>query len=758
MATTTMSVKYRPARIGFLVRDGNIDDLVEVAGINTLLWGGIYNPIIPVSPDTSFTVQLIKLFNVDVLYPINNSNETNNIFEKYKLLGRHTLFRHPLFKTDSSGKNELGFFDTLNIMENYWEKEFKHSNKEESSNCVLIKWSKKEKLKNLLSISFGYFPTTYNLKYDFEELFLKKLHAKSLTLLTTKSINRNLIKRIYPLAVTKLGLDIFGNWRGFNDGIYIGEVNDFWDLITFWNLRASGIYIYFLPLENIERCKGLITSHIKMISKIYENTSLRLDNVPVYYEDKKFQKIKNALCDLDINANYVYHKLDKISWNGLNIEPYIYYCNRKEVLSNIDYVNNRYNVAIPLPEKPFKEIERDIGYQSIITSVESIGEYEYPEHTLNPPYIQDFNEFYWRDIASSTRNICVSKEGIDIIIKYFTETIYLHPLSHQRLIEKLFNYVDINPSLSQAGIITKRIIEKLSNLEGCRIFKINGVRKLIDSLKSDESISVNKAKKCIWDNGNFKKHIRLFIEKRKERYLNTTQTFNFIIKNDIFRAGLELRCRYCNILNWLNLKEIDDIWTCKYCGFDNKTSLFLKDRGDWRFRKSGLFSKDNNQEGAIPVILTLMQLMRQLDNDNFIYSTSLNLASQIFNNVNCEIDFVALHYGRRENIEIGIGECKNKGGKIEKNDIENLKKIREKFLEKDIECYLIFSKTAEKFQPDEINLLKKLDSEFIPCIIFTNKELEPYEPYEEYTKTQLLHEYVHSLEGFAANSKHIYLT
>ena len=49
MATTSLSVKYRPIKIGFLVRDGSIDDLVKAAGINTLLWGGIHNPIIPIS-------------------------------------------------------------------------------------------------------------------------------------------------------------------------------------------------------------------------------------------------------------------------------------------------------------------------------------------------------------------------------------------------------------------------------------------------------------------------------------------------------------------------------------------------------------------------------------------------------------------------------------------------------------------------------------------------------------------------------------
>jgi hypothetical protein len=44
MATINISVKYRPIRIGFLVRDGEVKDVIRAAEIITLLWGGIYNP------------------------------------------------------------------------------------------------------------------------------------------------------------------------------------------------------------------------------------------------------------------------------------------------------------------------------------------------------------------------------------------------------------------------------------------------------------------------------------------------------------------------------------------------------------------------------------------------------------------------------------------------------------------------------------------------------------------------------------------
>lgn len=73
MNTINLSVMYRPVKIGFLVEYGDIDSLVRTVGMNNLLWGGIYNPIIPVSKNSTFAEKIMKLFSVDVLCPISQT-------------------------------------------------------------------------------------------------------------------------------------------------------------------------------------------------------------------------------------------------------------------------------------------------------------------------------------------------------------------------------------------------------------------------------------------------------------------------------------------------------------------------------------------------------------------------------------------------------------------------------------------------------------------------------------------------------------
>jgi len=63
-STMNLGLGFRPLRVGMLVRAGNVDDLVTAAGLNTMLAGGISNPLIPISDDNAFAEELLGRFNV----------------------------------------------------------------------------------------------------------------------------------------------------------------------------------------------------------------------------------------------------------------------------------------------------------------------------------------------------------------------------------------------------------------------------------------------------------------------------------------------------------------------------------------------------------------------------------------------------------------------------------------------------------------------------------------------------------------------
>jgi hypothetical protein len=143
-------------------------------------------------------------------------------------------------------------------------------------------------------------------------------------------------------------------------------------------------------------------------------------------------------------------------------------------------------------------------------------------------------------------------------------------------------------------------------------------------------------------------------------------------------------------------------------------------------------------------------------NEGVIYTPSLNLSVA---GKACETDFCLINKVRDGYTEIAIGECKSAGGKIDRNDVENLTMIWEKILSIHMPCYLVFTKSDGTFLPEEIELFKELKSKFVPVILLTNTELDFFGAYEslpEDIRKKLRHAF--SLSDFAANSQLLYLS
>lgn len=780
MGTKNLFINYRPVKIGFLVREGHVEDLVKAAGINTLLWGGVYNPVIPVNESGNFADELINLFSVDVLYAVEHSGEINTLLEKNAFLRSPSFYNRKIILEGWRGKNSsIGYLDTINLIDRYWEKEFKNAPEKEKSNCCLIRWDDKDDLKDVFSVLFGYFPLELGLEYNYEEAFVTGLNSKIILINNEKPLDGDIANIICPVHFTGLDLKGYGGTY-FGDGVYISKNCDFHDLVDFWNLRASGLDVSFLPLNKIDRFTDYIKTNLDKIDRIPTRNREIEGYISFYFrelEDSVLEEIKGIFPTRKKAMN---SKNDKIIWNGLNIKPTEYYFERGQSIANVDLSYNHYVVTVDLKEKKFlSDSKRNVGFQNIVVTVNSLGDYEHPRHTLELPYIRILNEFYSREITFDPWIIRIEKDGIGAIVKSDDNMLQLRPISFQSLIERIFYIAGMKVGLNQPGRIAMRILEKIEGVDGGRVFKIRGVRELFKKLsqritkkiiriENEKEIveqiittyySRKEAEKIIRGGAEFKKYENLFIEPRQKPTLEPSDVFDFLLKCEFLMPGLELTCEHCKLKEWLPLRAIDDIGNCSYCGYGNKTCMHLKlssnakGEGDWKFRKSGLFEKDNNQEGAIPVILTLLVFNRIFETSNFIYSTALDIVSDT---QEFEIDYCVLNYHHNGRIEIGIGECKDQGGEISDNNIKNLIKARELFLKKHINCILIFSKTADAFNSNEMSRFRALLDDNVPFILLTNKELEPYHPYMDSECEEVKSMHAFNLEEMYRNTIKIY--
>jgi hypothetical protein len=435
--------------------------------------------------------------------------------------------------------------------------------------------------------------------------------------------------------------------------------------------------------------------------------------------------------------------------------PALFCFDREQALAFIENEAGTYSALVTLPEKQFLvHSDRFVDDQSLAVSVEERVNFAYPNHTLSPPFRIELTELYGRKIGIDPWTIRSEKQGLGVFITAGDKSLRLRPIKETDVMEALLNQADLSIEPSAAGRLADRLLEALGGLEDARVFKIRGVRQLVDALSSQSAIGRGDATKAIWNDGQFQDHEQLYIEYRTTPKLTTHDVFDFLLQKNFFRAGLELLCDHCGLTSWLSLRQIDDDWVCEYCGHVNKTSLHIRDRGDWKFRKSGLLAKDNNQEGAIPVLLSLLTFGRVGHLREGMRMTSVKFTKGV---AECEVDFMLLRH-KEDRIEWVLGEAKSAGGEINQDDLTHMKAIADALRKVGIRPYLAFSKTADGFTVSELELFRSARRDGYPVILLTNREIEPYYPYMQSADAdQLPHKYASTFNHMEANSAYRYL-
>jgi hypothetical protein len=174
-------------------------------------------------------------------------------------------------------------------------------------------------------------------------------------------------------------------------------------------------------------------------------------------------------------------------------------------------------VSFSLDDKPFCD-ESWFFTQRLVASVRLDGGGD--QHTFGPPYVPEWNEFFARRMHFDYRKLRIEPERIGLIINATDHDCFLYGLSVPALMEKLFESVGLRAKLSSGGLITRQLISRLGGVDGARVFKIPGVRRLLKTYGPREAFTKKAALELIGERdpnnpqANFADHRRLFIEPR----------------------------------------------------------------------------------------------------------------------------------------------------------------------------------------------------------------------------------------------------
>jgi hypothetical protein len=421
--------------------------------------------------------------------------------------------------------------------------------------------------------------------------------------------------------------------------------------------------------------------------------------------------------------------------------------------------NGKESVTFELPQKPFfNEISQQS--QKVVVSVRPLLSPE--NHIFRPPFYPKLNEYYGREahfLSDATRS---EHDGLGIILDSGSKNPTLYALDTRGLVRELFKTFGIAAKPSPAGLVGLRLIEQMGGVEGCRVFKIAGVRQLIKDNPPDRSFTRSAAMTTIGQldsqsgHPRFSKYENLYIESREAGKLKPEHAFQYLLKRGVFRPGLKLVCPQCELDNWFHLDDARTVSKCEYCGREFNVSTQLRDR-DWAYRRSGLFGRDDNQKGGIPVALLLQQVHTSLHDHLFAFTTGTDLEPLSANIQKCESDFIILTEALREpRLQIAIGECKAQKP-IEADDVAKLGRVADVIeASGDCDVFVIFAKTSA-FTPEEVRRCQSIQGQHRRrVILLSDRELEPYFVYEEQKEKLRNRPYANSFSEMANATQVLY--
>jgi len=736
-------------RIGWCILENDFVELREAIQLTHILWGGAYNPIIPVGDDTTLAEQLVSTFRVDYLVPISDHKIIKDFIDRFRYLPDPFLHKGIILDHGDGNKNT----QALNIyhpIKHLFEEHFK-SNPSPTFTAHLYDWHSDDPLSDVLLMTIGQYPDETITGTPYNKLVTEYLSGKTTQLLESDSVPPGLFNILSPNTLSRhdINLDPRGGSIVAKDGFYLGKIDDFFDLIHYWNLRAANNYILFYDSDYKDRFDECRSEFLKSLRSRPKGRLPIENHIGIWSKSSTDEDVK-----AEFTNSIICHRVGEHTWNGFNVRVPATYINETSVLANIPTDDNSKYFLVPLAEKPYFSDIVDHYSEHLIVSIDfGVRFSNNSDSTLNTPYLPQLNEYYGRNLHFKWNQVRVGIDGIGIIIDACDNDVSLKILGVFSLFEAIFKCANLKINQSTPGLIAKRIINQLGGyIQDCRILKITGVRALIERYKPDTSFKKAAALKIIGEN-NFEDFKSLFVKGKS--VTSPHDIFNDLVKLLIFRSGIKLACDHCKLSFWCSIDDIKTVTICQYCGKEIHITPQIENDG-WHYRRTGLFGKDNSQEGSIPAILTLLTLDTILHSHEMIYTTATEITPGDQPDEQCETDFICLTKDHRtNNVQIAIGECKTRND-IEEDDVDKLLSVAERLEALGLEVYIIFAKLCD-FTQEEIDLCKKVNSQYkTRLILLTDKELEPYHLYDTTEGKDKFSRFTHDLEGIANVTRTLY--
>ena len=762
MSDLSATIRLRPTRIALLVRPTDLPSIRRFMQICGCLWGGAYNPIIPVfrkhprdwRPDgpRSLTGAQIARGYVEFFEPDVFVEAELGLLEKIGLgaLRRTAGFQDPVIPLDAllacranRDSSDLVFgLGILDVLKHVYESERRFELRD-AHPAYLVK---KQRGTGLVEALFGLYPNDGHSKY-FAEAYgdvFKPADVEATPETWTRVYGEG---GMSPLRLTTHG---FERQPTLEDDLqfFVFDPARSTDLIDLWNLRLEPAPVLPVPLDWWPHLAAVISSHIAGVHLPLPGTPDRVMRPTTVEFARSIAEDRQRDCIAMLDSGLPNGSLARKPWRtpvwerqrGGRVEP----ARRLRVIARERTVTLTAGHDDP-PRTEFASLSPDFASlygDDRARWVNDVSLASIRRDDIATVLPLNITNSGWPNLDLSRERVVVGTEGWSFLQRFkdWTQTVQLY--TQEDAVVASLEDLGIKAVLSDAGQVAKQVLQHLRGLRGLSLLAYPDTLKLLNTMAAglrkrahgetdvEEVFNPRTRPERRW-----KDHLA---ERNGCRPLWKLGVSHFTDRN-VIRLGVTTKCPKCTVANWHSLTAADYVLACERCleKYPFPQGALNPKNGNWSYRAIGPFATPDFARGSYGALLALRSL-KGLSHASERMTSSPALELHLGDGTSCEVDYAAWvnHWSadRVAHPSLVFGEAKSfgRGDLIRSDDLVKLRRVASRFPD----AVLVISVMREGFTPGEIgNLLP-----FVKWARRLNAHGLPRNPVVLLTGVELFHE------------------
>lgn len=741
MGNLSADVRLRPIRFGFLVRPDDANRVTEICRVNTCLWGGKFNPLIPrlktvpkwwdrhghrFETATQIVNGYLDFFEPDFLVESEPGLADGLGFDPERVVALpDMLSREGQQDRNGHGQNVFSLYRDL------YRKEFQFARRHEHD--IVDVHAEDAAFAGAVACLFGAFPEDQDLQY-FRRAFTEAFEPKAVAL------NAPTLATLYDSGFTSAirlghsGIEI--DTHGWHDpALFVFDGREGRDLIDFWNLRAVRRNVLPIPMQWLSElssfCKGFISRNFRPLPGNPHGVMTRVEVM-----------FSRSIPSDAIEALYAEHL--RVDINGANVRQ--------------DWYPSLWQ---PSPSFTMREMRPTlIAARKTFNTPSTAGETAVHFDCLHPEFAEEYGVHHrWANVvrlqdwtgtdAAATvfpcdyRNPFVPRfralggehtlpttEGIVIFPRFKNIPEHWTMPDGATAIGQWLKKNNVDSVPSDAGRATQQIVQTLGGF--ARVGDLAN-RDIVNILNDMSRRPITRSA----HHQEFRNRIRNAVKSD----IWHPHSFEALVERSAVELGLEVRCANCHSWSWYTLKQLDYRLTCALClrefGFPI-TDPGQSDHARWSYRVIGPFALPDYARGGYAAALAMRFFSEIIGDHDDALTWSAGQELTLGPTEKVEADFILWYqrkamFGQDYPTDIAFGQAKSFGREVfEPGDIEKMKRLAQRF--PGATLVLATMKQPQELSTAEVKSISKLalwGREYVdkqrksraPVIVLTGTEL-----------------------------------